>query len=86
MKEYLDLIEQTLDAVIPQERPDVLFSAKDCDGVTGADPGSALSVFLGKIFAEVCGEHLSLYVGRGVSLCFPLNPCFATNHLFHLKR
>ena len=27
MKEYLDLIEQTLDAVIPHERPDVLFSA-----------------------------------------------------------
>lgn len=27
MCEYLDLIEQTLDAVIPQERPDVLFSA-----------------------------------------------------------
>ena len=27
MKEYLDLIEQTLDAVIPQERPDALFSA-----------------------------------------------------------
>ena len=27
MKEYLDLIEQTLDAVIPSERPDVLFSA-----------------------------------------------------------
>ena len=27
MKELLELIEQTLDAVIPQERPDVLFSA-----------------------------------------------------------
>ena len=27
MKNYLDLIEQTLDAVIPQARPDVLFSA-----------------------------------------------------------
>ena len=27
MKEYLDLVEQTLDAVIPQARPDVLFSA-----------------------------------------------------------
>ena len=27
MKEYLDLIEQALDAMIPQERPDVLFSA-----------------------------------------------------------
>ena len=27
MKEYLDLIEQTLDAVIPHERPDILFSA-----------------------------------------------------------
>ena len=27
MKEYLELIEQTLDAVIPSERPDVLFSA-----------------------------------------------------------
>ena len=27
MKEYLDLIEQTLDEVIPHERPDILFSA-----------------------------------------------------------
>ena len=27
MKEYLELIEQTLDAVIPHERPDILFSA-----------------------------------------------------------
>ena len=27
MKEYLDLIEQTLDAVLPQTRPDILFSA-----------------------------------------------------------